>query len=88
MSVPLFTFVKRLNTPVYKCRKSNRSIANRFLREKVEKDIGLRFRDFGLEMVQNHHSLLMDLGHNQHQHPTVHSGGVSRGRVHGCGCWR
>ena len=20
--------------------------------------------------------------------PTVHSGGVSRGRVHGCGCWR
>ena len=34
------------------------------------------------------HSLLMDLGHNQQQHPTVHSGGVSRGRVRGCGCWR
>ena len=21
-------------------------------------------------------------------HPAVYSGGVSRGRVHGCGCWR
>ena len=34
------------------------------------------------------HSLLMDLGHNQQHNPIVHSGGVSRGRVRGCGCWR
>ena len=34
------------------------------------------------------HSLFMDLGQDQHQHPTVHSGGVSRERVRGCGCWR
>ena len=30
---------------------------------------------------------LMDLGHNQQRHPTVHTVGVSRGRVRGCGCW-
>ena len=54
------------------------------------KDIGVRFCDFGSEMVTNrrtkkksfvvslHHSLLMDLGHNQQQHPAVHSGGVIR----------
>ena len=29
--------------------------------------------------------LLMDLGHDQQQHPTVHSGGVSRGMVRGGG---
>ena len=29
-------------------------------------------------------SLWMDLGHNQQQHPTVHNGGNSRGRVSGC----
>ena len=28
------------------------------------------------------------LGHNQQQRPTVHSVGVSRGRVRGCGCCR
>ena len=33
-------------------------------------------------------SLLMDLGQYQQQYPTVHSGGISRGRVHGYGCWR
>ena len=32
------------------------------------------------------HSLLMDIGHNQQQHTTVHSGEVRRGRVRGCGC--
>ena len=26
----------------------------------------------------------MDLGHDQQQHPTVHTGGNSRGRVSGC----
>ena len=29
----------------------------------------------------------MDLGHDRHQHPTVHSWGVSRERVCNCGCW-
>ena len=30
---------------------------------------------------------LMGLGQDQQKHTTVHTGGVSRGRVHGCGCW-
>ena len=58
----------------------------------------MRFYNFGSEMVQNCsqekkyffglcHPLMMDLGHDQQQHPTVHSGGVSRGRVRCCGCW-
>ena len=29
----------------------------------------------------------MDLGQDQQQHPAVHNGGVSRGRVRGCGRW-
>ena len=29
----------------------------------------------------------MDIGHNQQEHPTVHSGGVSRGSIRGCGSW-
>ena len=51
----------------------------------------------GSEMVKNCHakkslflglckSLLMGLGQDQQQHPSVHSGGVSR--VWRCGCWR
>ena len=32
------------------------------------------------------HALLMDLDQDQQQHPAVHYGGVSRGRVRGCGC--
>ena len=32
-------------------------------------------------------SLLIGLGQDQPQHPAVHSGGISKGRVHGCGCW-
>ena len=31
-------------------------------------------------------SLLMGLGQDQQQHLAVHTGRVSRGRVHGCGC--
>ena len=53
-------------------------------------DIGLRFSNFGLEMVKNcraeksnffglHYSLLMHLGQDQQQHPTVNRGGVSKG---------
>ena len=33
------------------------------------------------------HSLLMDLGQDHQQHPTVNSGGASMARVRGCGCW-
>ena len=44
-------FLKRLNTSVYKCRNSNRSISKEFLVEKLGKDIGLRFSFFGSEMV-------------------------------------
>ena len=33
-----------------------------------------------------HNSLLMCLGQDQQQDPAVHTGGVSRERVHGCGC--
>ena len=69
-----------------------------FLREKFIKAIGLRFSDYGSEMVENRcakknlllglcHSLWMDLGQDHQQHPTVNSGGVSWGRVRGCGCW-
>ena len=82
-------FFKPLISPIYKCYRSNWSIAKRFVWEKFWKDIGLRFRNFGSEMVKNHnlknclflshrHSLLMDLGQDQQQHPTVHSGGFSR----------
>ena len=92
-------FFLRLITPIYKYWKSNRSIANRFLREKLRKDNGFRFNNFGSEMVRNfcaifflifglYHTLLIDLGHDQQQHPAVYSGGVSRGMVRGCGCWR
>ena len=89
VSVPLFALKKScLITLIYKCCKSN-LFAKRFLRKKFRKDIGLRFSNCGSEMVKNghakksfffglRHSLLMDLGHNQQQHPTVHSGGVSR----------
>ena len=65
--------------------------------EKLRNYIGLRFSYFGSEMVKNNcaekvfvglrHLLLMDLCHKQQQHPTVHSGGVSRGKVCGYGCW-
>ena len=41
-----------------------------------------------LRKGQNHRSLLVDLCHDQQQHPTVDRGVVSRGRVRACGCWR
>ena len=40
-------------SPIYKCHKSNRSIAKGFLREKFGKDIGLRFSNLGSELVEN-----------------------------------
>ena len=78
-----FIFFMAFLTPIYKCRKSDQSIAKGFLREKLRKDIGLKFCDFCLKMVKNHrtvfllglcHSWLMDLGNNQQQHPTVYGG--------------
>ena len=53
VSVPLFAFLKRLITPIYKGCKSNQSISKRFLRAKLRKDIGLHFCDFGIEMIEN-----------------------------------
>ena len=45
-------FLKFLITPVYKGQKSNLSTTKRFLREKLGKDIGLRFSNFGSEIIQ------------------------------------
>ena len=77
-----------LITLIYKGCKSIWSITKIFLREKFKKATALRFCNFGSEMVDNRralffggvlrHSLFMDLGHNQQQHPIVHSWGVSR----------
>ena len=70
-------FFKRLITPIYKCCNSIRSISKRFLREYLRKDIGLRInngQNFWPEksfLFVLCHSLSMDLGHNQQQHPTV-----------------
>ena len=51
--VPLFFgFLKHHITPIYKCHKSNRSISKRFLWEQLRKDIGLRFGNFGSEVVK------------------------------------
>ena len=64
----------------------------------LRKDIGLRFLDFGSKVFKHSraeeskfvclsNSLLMNLGQDQLcNQPTVHSGGVSMGRVRGCGC--
>ena len=80
--------------------KHKRSIAIRFVREQFRKNIGFRVIDFGSAMLNIRrmeqkgnfwvllHSLLMDLGQDQQKHPAVHSGGVSRRRVHSCGSWR
>ena len=46
-------FFKRHITPVYKCCKSDRSIAKN-IREKLSKDICLIFCNFGSERVKNH----------------------------------
>ena len=71
----------------------------KFLREKLGKDIGLGICNFSSEMVENRrtdkslfsglcNTLLIDLVQDHQQHPAVHSGGFSRGRVLGCGCCR
>ena len=75
LSVPLFSF-KVLLLP-FPNRKSNPLIAKRFLRRKLRKDIGIRYCNFGSDMVKNYltkkrkncvdhcQSILKDLGHNQ-----------------------
>ena len=63
---------------------------------KMLKGQGFQNLRFGSEMVENHHtwflglcnSLLTGLGQDQNQYPAVHTEGVSRGRVRGCGSWR
>ena len=49
--------------------------------QKWRKNFVLRFSDFGSQIVKN-------LYQDHQQHPTLHSGGVSKGRVRGWGCWR
>ena len=55
---------------------------------------GSHILHFWLSLLMDHtHSMRvrcpkMDLGKDQQHHPTVHSGGVRRRRVRGCGCWR
>ena len=67
---------------MYKGCKSNWSITKRFLMNKLWNDIVHRFRNFSRAEKRwffgHRHSLLMDLGQDQQQHPTVHSAGVSR----------
>ena len=81
-------------TPIYNGPKSNKPIAKSFLMVKFKFSIlgpylfffkkhSMKIVFFGLC-----HSLLMDLHHNQQQHPAVHSWEAIRGRVPGCGCWR
>ena len=41
-----------------------------------------------LKIAKREKKLFLDQSHNQHQYPTVHTGGVSLGRVRGCGCCR
>ena len=93
----LFGKKKNLINPIYKCQKSNWPSATRFLREKLKKKISLRLSNFGSKMVKNYHldvfffflfSLLMDQGHDQQQHPTVHGEGMSRRTVQGCCTWK
>ena len=70
---------KKVKSPVYQLQK-------RFLREKLRKDIGLRFSNFCSEMVKNCHApkeFFLDLGHSllmdqdKQQHPIVDNGGGS-----------
>ena len=64
--------------------------------EKLWKYIVFRFSNCCSKMVEIRRagkrvfwcspSLLMDLGQDQQQHPTVHSVGIIRGMIRGCGC--
>ena len=51
--------------------------------QKWSKIVNIKLFFFGLR-----NSLLIGLGQDQQQHPVVHNGGVSTGRICGCGCWR
>ena len=82
-------FFNLLLLPFNKDQKSYWSFTNRFLREKLWNDIGLRFwnlalkwwllpRRFFIIFFGLCHSLLMDIGKDQQQHPSVHSGRLSK----------
>ena len=52
--------------------KSNQSIAKRFLREKLRKDIGLRFCNFGSKMVKNRRTEKVFFVFATHCSPSAH----------------
>ena len=90
-------FIFNFFTPIHKGLSSKRLITKKFHRKKSCKEIGLRFTNFVSEMVENCsvkkgfvgfcHSLLIAPGQYEQQHPTVHSGGVSRGRASSSEFW-
>ena len=84
-SVCVCLFVPLLASYYSHLQRSTVQSTKIFIREKLRRDIGLRFW-LQNSHTKKRHSLLMDLGHDQQQHPIVHSWGVSRGRVRGCGC--
>ena len=50
-------FLWLFKTSFHKGQKYNRPIAKRFLMEKLRKEVGLRFNNFGSEMVKNRHAI-------------------------------
>ena len=64
-------------------------LTKRFLEGKLWKDIGYKKRFFSSQVIKHcqaeEKKCFFAVFAN---HPAVHSGGVSRGRVHSCGCWR
>ena len=74
-------------------------MTKRFLWENFAMDIGVRIKKkwlrngkkipLGIEsgFLGLCNSLLLGLGQDWEKHPAAHTGGVSRGRVRGCGCW-
>ena len=78
VSVPLFLFFKLLITPIYKGWTSNWSFTKRYERALVSElaILAKKGKKLPCRMVflfRLCFSLLMDLGQNQQQHPTVHS---------------
>ena len=43
-------------------------------------------KDFGGKTL--HNMVIMWISGDQEPHSAVHTGGVGRGKVRGCGCWR
>ena len=49
----VFVCFKRCITPIYKGQKLNRSNTKRFLREKLQNEVGIRISNFGIEIIEN-----------------------------------